>query len=299
VSGLGNPLVRQGEDRWPEARAGRRGARRVYDTLAWGLAGRSLPGALTALDRMGRVLAATRVQGPSPAEVGALYDWLPPGRCARVARDISALRMKNRAAIAIVERGGLDRLATLVQWPSPRAVRDLFDGGAVVAACHVGAFFGIRAAVRQSGRQALVLADLPMSGVAARTAALKRAIDWVRDGGLVVATLDGPGGTSTDEVDCLGRRIVLRRGPFVLARVTGAPLVPLVCAWTPGAGIEMRVSAAILRPTDDEAQGPAAFEATMAARTAAWMDAYLRAEPQEIWLYTLRNYLASPRVPSS
>ena len=32
----------------------------------------------------------------------------------------------------------------------------------------------------------------------------------------------------------------------------------------------------------------------MAARTARWLDAYLRAEPQEIWLSTLRHYLSAP-----
>jgi lauroyl/myristoyl acyltransferase len=157
----------------------------------------------------------------------------------------------------------------------------------------VGAFHGIRAALASIKRAELVMRDMPMHDAASRAAALKRAVDHVKDGGIVVATIDGPGGSSTGEVTCLGRRIVLRRGPFVLTRLTRAPLIPVVCAWTPRGQIEVRHGPPI-DPAWDPALAGTGLETAMAARIASWLDGYLRDEPQEIWLSTLRHFLAAP-----
>ena len=298
MTGDANPLLRTSEDRWPDAGPARRQrVRRLYDAVATSLARAHLPGTIAVLDAVGRAANLAAVHGPSPAEVAALYEGLPSLRLKPVARTISALHFKNRAAIALVGSGRTADLSKLVRWSSDSARRELVEegGGKLVVACHVGAFFGIRAAFHGLTRPVLSLRDLPMPDAASRAGALKRAIDHLRAGGLVVATLDGPGGTSTGEVTCLGRRIVLRRGPFTLARITGMPLVPVVCAWTRQHRIEVRIAAPIARlPGADLAA--TALEDDMAAVTARWLDAYLRAEPQEIWLSTLRHYLAAPRA---
>jgi hypothetical protein len=274
--------------------------RRLYDSVAAGLARIHLPSTIAVLDVAGRAANLAAFHGPSPAEVAALYEWLPRHRLGGVARNISALHLKNRAAIALVQRDRTADLSKLVRWSCDSGRHDLVeDGGArLVVACHVGAFFGIRAAFHGINRPVLMLRDLPMSDAASRAAALKRAIDHLRAGGLVVATLDGPGGTSTGEVTCLGRRIVLRRGPFTLARLTGTPLVPVVCAWTRQSHVEVRIASPIEPPRSDGLTSTG-LEDDMAVRTAQWLDAYLRAEPQEIWPSTLRQYLAAPRAGES
>lgn len=298
MTGEANPLLGSSEDRRPHAGPARRKhVRRLYDAVARRLARAHLPGTIAVLDAVGRAANLTALHGPSPSEVAALYDWLPSRRLGAVARNISALHLKNRAAIALVKNDRTADLSKLVRWSSDSARRELVEGGGarLVVACHVGAFFGIRAAFHGINRSVLTLRDLPMSNAASRASALKRAIDHLRAGGLVVATLDGPGGTSTGEVRCLGRRIVLRRGPFSLARITGAPLVPVVCAWTRQSHIEVRIAAPIERPRSVDLTSTE-LEDDMAVRTAGWLDAYLRAEPQEIWLSTLRHFLAAPRA---
>jgi hypothetical protein len=297
MSDEANPLIRSGEDRWPERGVAWARMRRAYDAVARRLARSNTRGTIAMLDVVGRAASALRLHGPSPREVAALYDWLPPERVRQVGRHITAAYWKNRAAIAIAEGDGIDQLSTLIRWPADPAWREVFEGtgGRVIVACHVGAFFGIRAALERLGRPALTLRELPLSDQMSRARALKQAIDHLRQGGLVVATLDGPGGTSTSEVPCLGRRIVLRRGPFTLARLTGAPLVPVVCAWTRDSRIAVRVAAPIECHAIPD-RTAVELEDAMAARAASWLEQYLRAEPQEIWLSTLRYYLAAPRV---
>jgi hypothetical protein len=293
-----NPLLREGEDRWPDAGSlQRQRVRRLLDTVTKALARVHLPGTIALLDAAGRMASAAGLHGPTPADVAALYDWLPRHDLSRIARHISALHLKNRAAIALVQGDRTAELASLVRWSTDSGRREIAEGrsGMLIVACHVGAFFGIRAALHTIGRPVLMMRDLTMHDAASRAGATKRAVEALRAGELVVATLDGPGGTSTGEVPCLGRRIVLRRGPFTLARLTGAPLVPIVCAWTRRGRIEVRVATAIERPAS-RLLNSIEFEDEMAVRTARWLDAYLRAEPQEIWPSTLQNYLAAPRV---
>lgn len=293
-----NPLVRHDEDRWPDAGpAWKQTLRAVFDATTRGLARVNVPGALAMLDTMGRAANMATVLGPSASDVGMLFDWLSPDARAGTARSIAALHLKNRAAIALVQGGRTDALASLVRWADDDRRAALLGGtrGTLIVACHVGAFFGIRAALHHTARPVFMMRDVTMPDAASRASALKRAVDSLRAGELVVATLDGPGGTSTQDVACLGRRIVLRRGPFTLARLTGSPIVPIVCAWTRRHSIEIRVAPTIERP-EGENLGPADVEDDMAARTAQWLDAYLRACPEEIWPSTLRNYLSAPRV---
>jgi hypothetical protein len=293
-----NPFPGGDEFRWPDAGPSWRGhVRRLYDAAAGRLARVNVPRAISLVDAIGRGANLVALHGPALSEVSTLYEWLPEDRLGRIARDICALHLKNRMAIAIVEGGRTADLAKRVRWSSDVARRDVLADrrGLVVVAWHVGAFFGIRAALYHLGSRVLMLRDLPVAEAASRAAALKRAVDHLRDGGLVVSTLDGPGGTSTGEVTCLGRRIALRRGPFTLARLTAAPLVPVACAWTESAHIEVRVGAPLLHRNIGNVASRE-LEDEMAACAARWLETYLRAEPQEIWLSTLRYYLAAPRM---
>jgi lauroyl/myristoyl acyltransferase len=97
-------------------------------------------------------------------------------------------------------------------------------------------------------------------------------------------------------VECLGRRIILRRGPFMLARVTGAPLIPIVAQWEPDGHICVRAA----RPLDcrSSASGTAASsDGELCRRAAQWLGEYLVTEPDQIWLWTLRNFLEAPLAP--
>ena len=291
-----NPLVAADGERWPDPGPGwRQALLRRHDTVARSLARVHLSGTIALYDALGRAANLAGLHGPSPSQVARLYDWLPRRDVGRVARDISALRAKNRVSIALVLSDRTADLAKRVRWSDEAGRQALAESrrGMVIVACHVGAFFGIRSALHGTGRRVFMMRDSITPDAASRARVLKRAVEGLGAGELIAATLDGPGGTSTHEVQCLGRRITFRRGPFVLARLTGAPIVPVACAWTAGRHIEVRVAAPIARPTRQDLDA-AGFEDEMASRTARWFDEYLRAEPQEMWPDTLRHYLAAP-----
>jgi len=299
VTNAANPLVRDAEADWPDpGPAWKQRARRLCDATAIRLARAHVPSALALLGAAGRAANFSNILSPSTSEVAALFHWLPRGDLGRVARSIAALHLKNRAAIALVQDGRTADLARLVRWSDDARRADLMDGSqsTVIAACHVGAFFGIRAALHGLNRPVFMMRDLAMPDAVSRASLFKRALEALRAGELVVATLDGPGGISTREVTCLGRHIVLRRGAFALARMTGARIVPVTCAWTRRSQIDVRIAPPINRP-DQANHALADFEHEMAAGAARWLDGYLRAEPHEIWPSTLRNYLAAPQSP--
>jgi hypothetical protein len=292
-----NPLVQDIDAQWPAGTsAWRRRGTRAYDALVRGAARVHLPATMAAIDAAGRLAHRAGLHGPRAADVRALFDWLPDGRIDALARDIAALHLKNRAAIALVDGGRIADLARLAQWRSAADRAMVAEGraGLLIVAAHIGAFFGIRAALHGIERPVLMMRDIAQPDASSRAAVLKRAVDCLRAGEIVVATLDGPGGTNTCDVSCLGRRIVLRRGVFTLARLTSTPIVPVVCAWTPHHRIDVQIAPAIDPRGDGD--GPPLSEDEMAHRAARWLDAYLRAEPQQMWPSTMRHYLGAGKA---
>lgn len=285
-----NPLLPDaGEPFYDTGSVWQQAARATYDRLAlaaleWGRAR-----GVRWLGNAGRMAQVCRLQPPDWRAIHELFPDLKPVRAREVAGRCAGLRFMNRAAIALVHRRGIGSLVPILDGSCTAAPRLPDRGrGLILVAFHVGAHFGVGAALRQWGVEALSLRELPLAGPEARARVLKHAIDHVRAGGTILAVLDGPGGASTGRVRCLGRDIVLRRGPLVLARVTGAPVVPVVARWTERGSIEARVG----EPT---AAGPD-VEASLAGGAARWLEQHLLAHPHDLWPYTLANLLAAPRA---
>jgi hypothetical protein len=194
----------------------------------------------------------------------------------------------NRAAVALVQRRGLAALGALLD-PAfvERPERLSAPTRHVFAAFHVGAHDGVGAALLRWQLPVLRLREMPLEGAETRARALRQALRHMRDGGSVLAVLDGPGGASTRPVPCLGRGIVLRRGPFMLARAAGASIVPMAARWTAAGAIALDIG----RPLEASEDEPA-----LARRAAAWLEQYLSLRPEDVWPYTLANLLAAPRL---
>jgi hypothetical protein len=99
--------------------------------------------------------------------------------------------------------------------------------------------------------------------------AAKCALDTLRARGFVFSVADGVG-ESRVEVDVCGRRLAFPRGTFTIARLAGAPLLPLAARWR-GPTIEV-TSGDPIAPGD---------ESQMAAALARWLEAYLMDHPGE------------------
>ena len=291
-----NPFVASDDEHWFAPAAGWwRRLLAVVDHGALRLLDGDARAGIRAMDRLGRLAHAAGIVAPSRDDAATFFDTRPDTEVRQIARASAALRFKNRASIAVFQARGIEGLVPLVataphELPASVTVR---PHGAILLAFHVGAQFGIGATLHRAGVRSLTLRDLPVGDAHGRARALRQAVDELRAGALIVAVVDGPGGASTAPVTCLGRRIVLRRGPFMLARTMRVPLIPAVARWTPGGEIVTVFG----EPLDADRDGAATeVEARFAAATAAWIERYVGAHPGEIWPYTLANFLAAPRA---
>ncbi len=267
--------------------------RHTFDILERGLAplvARHPRMALPAASGLGALRNRLSRRWPSPEQVQALFPHLVPRAAARVAWKIGALEARNRLLVDAIRREGLE--------PVRRLMRPLSEAFAalrpplILGTFHVGAVQALGAAIERLPGPVLVLRlgalysprppveILSTEGDDQRRAfSFQRALDHLKEGGFVVLALDGSPGPGL-RVPCLGRTLELARGPFALARLTGAPLVPLVARWRKSE-VEAEVGAAI----------GGMEEGALAASAARWLEGYLMAAPEEIGLGLVRALL--------
>jgi hypothetical protein len=151
----------------------------------------------------------------------------------------------------------------------------------VLVSLHVGAAGTFRGILEKLSAPTLVLSDAsprprPRPGVtlwsigsspSLRLMSMKRALDELRDGRFVFLFIDR-GEWSGIRATISGRTHRLARGPFVLARLAGVPVLPVAARWQ-GAKVQYTFG----RPIE------VADEASMAAAVAGWFDDYMSAHP--------------------
>jgi hypothetical protein len=236
---------------------------------------------------------------PSPEQVQLLFPRLARREAHRIAWEIAGNEGRNRLLIEAIRRAG------------PAAVRPLMATAAEVftqlrpplllGMFHTGAIQALNVAVERLPGRVLVLRQgllyPPAPPVETestdgdgqrRAAAFRRALLHLKEGGFVVLALDVVQGASLG-VSCLGRPLELARGPFALARLTGAPLRPLVARWERG-----RIGIVV----GDELAAPAG-EGACAAASARWLERYLEGSPVEVGLGLLRALLGGALTPES
>ncbi len=233
---------------------------------------------------------------PSPAQIQTLFPHLDRRSAERVSREVGGFEARNRLLIARLQRTGLERVRSLVR--TPRELPELRPP-LILGFFHVGAVQALGAAIERLPGPVLLLRQgspyMPRPPVHLETtegdgqhraAAFRRALAHLSAGGFVVVALDvvpGPG----FRVPCLGRTIELARGPFAMARLTGAPLVPLVARWRQS-GMEIEIGEALSAGLETD---PKAMEIALAASAARWLERYLLESPAEIGLGLVRSLL--------
>ena len=273
--------------------------RHTFDILERGLApllARHPRMALPAASGLGALRNRLSRRWPSPEQVQALFPHLAPRAAARVAWKIGALEARNRLLVDAIRREGLEPVRRLMRPPSEAfaALRPPL----ILGTFHVGAVQALGAAIERLPGPVLVLRlgalysprppveILSTEGDDQRRAlAFQRALAHLAAGGFVVLALDGAPGPGL-RVPCLGRTLELARGPFALARLTGAPLVPLVARWRKSE-VEAEVGVAI---------GGMMEEGALAASAARWLEGYLMEAPEEIGFGLVRALLTPPHA---
>lgn len=204
---------------------------------------------------------------------------------------MAALEERNEVLVRCIRRSGLEAIRPLVQVPQEwRRI----EGPCILGTFHVGALHAVGAALEALGKPVLGVREgrlfeprPPLELISThpqRAAVMLRAVEYLRAGKLVVLALDGAADTML-ETTCLGRRLALARGAFALARMTGAPIVPLVMRWR-GTDVEVVLGQRLAGETEEQ----------LAHAAARWLESYLEQQPQELTLGLLRKLLyAEPR----
>lgn len=264
-------------------------ARRTFDALERRLAAGSPRLALSAAAALGNLRNRLSRRWPSPEQVQALFPHLEKDAAARVAWRIGGLEARNRLLVGHIRRAGLEPVRPLVRTPA----FDALQPPLILGTFHVGAVHALGAALEHLPGPVLALRHGPMyrprppveietteGDDQRRAATFQRMLAHLEHGGFVVTALDVAPGASL-RVPCLGRTLTLARGPFALARITGATIVPLVARWR-GGEVEIETGRP-LKATETEAR--------LAESAARWLERYLLGSPAEIGLALVRNLL--------
>ena len=251
----------------------------------------------------GRWANHLRLHGPTAAELQVLFPESDQRALRRLAPRVTELEFRNRVLLESVRRRGLDALAPLtVPDDSWRALAP----PAILVSFHLGALYALPAALRALSGPALVIREGPFyepppghsvaftrGGVEQRACVLRDAVRQLRARGFVILAVDRPGGALTDPVACLGRLVRFRRGAFALARITGAPVVPVTARFEGGQRIRVLAHAPLPRPAVSSGEA-LAFEAELAKAAAHWLETYLRAASDQLWLGSVFELVDAP-----
>jgi len=274
-------------------------ARQAFDALEKGLAGlaeRRPRLALASAAAAGHLRNRLSRRWPSPEQVRTLFPGLDGWEAERVAWSIGGIEARNRILTGWIRKAGTGPVEPLIR------TRDSFSSlrpPLILGFFHAGAVQALGSAIERlpgpvlALRQGLLHPSRPPVRVEStegdgqrRAAAFQRALAHLGAGGFVVVALDivpGPG----LRVPCLGRAIELARGPFAMARLTGAPLMPLAARWR-GGEVEIETGDPLAAPP---AAAPEVWESALAAAAARWLERYLLGSPAEVGLGLLRALL--------
>jgi lauroyl/myristoyl acyltransferase len=155
----------------------------------------------------------------------------------------------------------------------------------ILGTFHLGALAGIGASLHGLPKRVLVVRATPRHskphpnvevevtrvGEQQRARIFHRAIQFLQEGNYVFLPLDPEESTRID-APFQGRMLPLARGPFALARITRAPILPMIARWN-GARVEVVLGDPI--PASDD-------ESATAAAAALWLERYLDEHPLDI-----------------
>ncbi|MGE0641337.1 MAG: hypothetical protein AB7G12_07650 [Thermoanaerobaculia bacterium] len=269
----------------------KRFVRARFDRRERAIAASPLPAeeALSAAARIGALRAALSRRWPEPAQVRSLFGVRGLSSSTLAAR-IGALEARNRLVIRRLEGRPLDPFAPLVSWTPPTAAEGI-PRPAILVTAHLGAIYLLAAALNRLNVPRLAIrwsewhtpGHLERSASTAvgperRTEVLRTAVATLRDGGFVTTVLDGAHG-STVPARILDRDFRLSQGAFTLARLSGAPVIPIAALWE-GDRIRAAVWPAVATP----------------AEAARWLEELLRSRPEQCSLGLLRRLLFDPAV---
>ena len=229
---------------------------------------------------------------PPPAELVGLFPHASPKQVRYWARDIAANDAKNRVLGRLVAHQGMRYAYPLLRVKDEGHLRDLAVAGspAILIFAHIGAAYGVAAGLGMMGVRTLLLVQgervviypptMEAWHVQSREQPLlflKRAADFLKQGGCVLMALDGTAGESFAKLDILGRRAQFPRGIQVLRKLVRVPVIPLSAPWAFGGTIDF-----VTHPPIVGEGGPADAEADVLDRAVRWLEDTIIRDPRQL-----------------
>jgi lauroyl/myristoyl acyltransferase len=118
----------------------------------------------------------------------------------------------------------------------------------------------------------------------------------LRKGGVAALAVDGSQGTKDVAVPFLGRQFQVSRGVAVLARLTGAPIIPCVMTW---AGTDWSMNFRIFDPLplpSLDSTTPAAFEQAVLEAAVQRFEELARTLPGQLRVDQLARVASTPKI---
>ncbi len=251
------------------------------------LAGRSPRLLYGAVDRVARLTAPLTSRPAQVDRVRAVFAHLGRGEARRVTRELHASALKSRVlGIALAGARGEPAYPPVAVDAAFASVR----GPVILATFHGDAVGALGELVRRVPGEVAALHRMEWSvpgNVAGRyvgdadadsVAAFFDALATLRRGGCVLLTVDGArnGGHA---VSLVGRTAMFQRGAFALARLSGAPILPLFARWS-AATVDVACAPTIAAGGDEPA---------MARAMAGALERHLLAHPAAVGAQLLRQ----------
>jgi len=158
--------------------------------------------------------------------------------------------------------------------------------GLILVGAHIGPKAVVRCVLSQKGEKVLSITgrslsqrprfDIPEFDRALLVKKiLARAFFHLRKGGIVYAAPDGRHGDSFRETDFIGRKVMMAQGIPELARLSGAPVLPINAAWEKGRiGIHYGPR---IQPSSDN---PERWNKEWIMEYLKWLEGWLRSSPE-------------------
>jgi lauroyl/myristoyl acyltransferase len=253
--------------------------RRAVRVLAAGILGathRSPHFALRGADLLAPAARPFR-RVPPAADLHELFPQLTPEQVHALRTHVLRTFVRSEVLAMWLRRRGRAAVRSILASTVPPA---LPAGPLIAGTFHMGPLHALGAALESLPTPLLALRISRHARDAAaneqhRAAKFYEAATWLRSGGVVLMALD-PQHATRIPVPFFGRTLGLARGAFALSRMTGAPIVPIVARWR---GTRVEVVAGQPLEGGDERE--------LAAAAARWLEAHLRAFPDEISLRIL------------
>ncbi|MGH0032078.1 MAG: hypothetical protein ACQGVC_19990 [Myxococcota bacterium] len=249
--------------------------------------------------------AAGPRRSATPEMIQRIWKELSPAEVEEVRRRMARQEFRNRTIRRIYKKNGTAGVASRVS-VDPGPLPGLLEQGrgVIVSSWHLGPSRAVSLGLNGLG---LDLVYATFSGPAGEedldglpyfeikgdhfyARFLKSAVDTLRSGGVVGMSLDAAFG-KTEPMSFLGGMLPTPRGAAALARISGAPMVPVTSRWSDRGG-RMQVKLHDPLPEPDVDRGDRdAWERAMMESALHWFADFLRANPELVRLKELKRYV--------